>query len=202
MKNFMSMFSASLLSFTILAGMAGNSYANSNFVDEVEEFGFSDANKVSGDELAGLRGGLRIGSLDFDFVITSSTLVDGVLQHTATIRSSILERNSALGDDMPSIAKLTSDILPENEVLPDVIPEGSDLAENNSPADIVQDAAATAGVDVIINTSTFATTIQNSNDNAVIQQFNQLDVTVSNLSEMQKLNIAQQLDFQSINSIR
>lgn len=211
MNKFLSVFSTSVLSFTILAAMADNSYANSKFADEVEEFGFSDSNKVSGDELAVMRGGLRIGALNFDFAITSRTLVDGVLQHTSTITSDILEKNNALKISMPTAQKLAASIVPVT-----ITPSGNGTTDNSSPVNVTnnnetgtpdsqsltQSINLPAGVGVIMNSETLATTIQNSNDNAVIQQFNQMDITVSNLSEIQKLNIAQQLDFQSINSIR
>jgi hypothetical protein len=216
MNKFLSVFSASVLSFTILAGLAGNAYAKSQLTDEVEEFGFSDSNKVSGDELAGMRGGLRIGALNFDFAITSRTLVDGVLQHTSTITSSILEKNNALKDSMPTAQKLAASIVPvsitpntngsnDNSTPVNVTTDNETGPPDNSSGDgqsLTQTINLSTGIGVIMNNETLATTIQNSNDNAVIQQFNQMDITVSNLSEMQKLNIAQQLDFQSINSIR
>lgn len=195
MKNYLSLFSASALSFAIFAGITGNAYAGSGF-DEVAKFGFTAENKLDGDELSGLRGGMRIGSLDFDFAITSKTLVDGVLQNTSTFNSSTLEKTSLKDISQDAAKQLVTEIVPSNPVPVSVIPNGETPAGSNSPVTAAtNNVPLPAGVGVTINSGSLATTIQNSNDNAVIQQSNQMDLVVSNLSAMQKVNVAQQLDF-------
>lgn len=221
MKKNLSVFSASVLSLTILAGVAGNAYAKSEF-DEVAKFGFTAENKLDGDELSGLRGGMRIGSLDFDFAITSRTFVDGVLQHTSTFNSSNLEKVSLKDIANGAAKKLVTEVVPSTANIPPVsvavntggAPGNSpvnvstnDVASASNPSDNVpgvvsQSGNLSTGVGVTINTGSLATTIQNSNDNAVIQQQNQMDLVVSNLSVAQKVNIAQQMDFLAAQSAR
>lgn len=243
MKNFLSI---AILSFAAFVCLTGNSRAESKLVpDAGEEFGFSSENRLGDNELSGMRGGLRIGALNFDFAITSRTIVDGVLQHTATITSTIIANNQATAiitylkekdgaatnnnnannpipnipipdiddvvDDANSDNTIANTNVANNDVTNnDVANNGVDDVDNSVISnDVINnnntpDASIPipSGVGVIVNTETLTTTIQNSNDNAVIQQLNQLDITVSNLSELQKLNVAHQFDFQAVQSLK
>lgn len=220
MKKLLSAFSASVLSFTILAGAPVSSYAASAFAPyETEKFGFTEDTRLDGEELSGMRGGLRIGSLNFDFAITSKTMVDGVLQHTSTISSSVLEKTNALKNISPnSVKQFVTEVVPSStNPVPVTVTAGEETTDNSSPVNVAtnntptnppsnnasnntpsvvsQSGDMSTGVGVTINSNTLATTIQNSNDNAVIQQLNQMDLVVSNLNSIQKVNIAQQMDF-------
>lgn len=229
-----------------------DSHAKSKFVfDDAEEYGFSDENRLDGSELSGMRGGLRVGALNFDFAITSKTIVDGVLQHTSTLTSTIIANNQAsaiLAHNKASNSTvvvnnvinvnndpegdLVTNLIVNNDVsggdingddITDVEVAGVEIASiavpNNDNNDVdnndiaasgdippVSNSSQTSnistGVDVTVNNGTLVTTIQNSNDNAIIQQLNQVDLSVFNLGEFQKFNIAPQIDFQAVQVIR
>lgn len=221
-----------------------NSHAKSEFVfDDAEEYGFSDDNRLDGSELSGLRGGLRVGALNFDFAITSKTIVDGVLQHTSTLTSAIIANNQASailahnqannstvavnnvvnvitdGENDPVNNLVVNNDVSGGDIIGDVTggitgdgvanndsndATNSDIAINDVPTVNVssQTSNISTAVDVTVSNGSLISTIQNSNDNAIIQQINQLDLSVFNLNDFQKSNIAHQIDFQAIQVIR
>lgn len=139
--------------------------------DSPEQYGLDDHNRVAKQELESMRGGLRIGSLNFDFAITTRTLVDGVIQHTGVITS------EAFGQTMQDVTNvLNSSAVPTNV--------GNQV------------------VNTIANNVALITTIQNSADNALIQQFNQVDVNISNLAAVHSANVAAQLNAQAAQALR
>lgn len=138
---------------------------------EPEEFGLNNDNRVGADELADMRGGFSVGGLDFDFAITSTTMIDGIMQHTSTITSAGLTT-------VTEVQQLAAGLTAEN------------LAQANS------------AVTTVLDNDALITTIQNDVDNAIIQQINEIDITVSNLKAVQNLNARSQFNVQATQALR
>lgn len=273
--------------------------------DDAEKAGFSADSKITEEDLSGMRGGLQIGDIKFDFIITTQTFVNGSMQYSALVQSlgnnivtrvntstqnlqqdisnkvnnevanisssisnnvSTNENNnaadisntSAIDTPLPPIGSqvqeqvqdlIIEDLLipdvngavPNSEIVDDVIPASvpdnlvpEDIAiANHEPAvtidNMVPDNGTSpnnTGVDqlaaqvlpalqnivqigdgnsvtmeAISNTNTVLTVIQNTTDNAVIQQFNQLDLTVTNYNAAQNIDILQHMNFEAVQAL-
>lgn len=154
--------------------------------DDAEQMGFSADSKIGDDDLQGMRGGMQIGDILFDFTLIRQTIINGVVQQTTYIQSindQVLGQVLKLDQNNTQITS-TQDLVP---VLNTIVQSGA----NNS-----------VDSEMIANASALLTVIQNSTDNALIQQTNDMNVVVQNLSALQNSNSLQQMNFESINSLR
>lgn len=165
-------FSLIAIAFSVYLSVAGSARANQ--VDDIfnpaDEYGFTDENRVSSEDLSGMRGGFMIGGLEINFAITTRTLVDGILQHTTTLTT----------NNMSSGHEVNQALVNNGTLLP---------------------GTSNVTVESVISNQAVITTIQNTTDGAVIQQFNQMDVNVSNMAALQAANLAPQIDFQAVQAL-
>jgi hypothetical protein len=159
--------------------------------DDAEQFGFSSDSKVGDADLAGMRGGLQIGDLHFDFVITTQTLINGAIQQAAMLRS---QDQTIVGAVVQPNQNATDDNLEQQNIAENIVPVLNNIIQSGQGNSV--------NVDSITNTNALLTVIQNNTDEAVIQNFNQLDLTVYNFDAIQNANVMQQMNFENIKALR
>ena len=145
---------------------------------------------------------------------TPAAQARGMAGQDSFSRSEALSDNELAGlrGGFISVGGLTIDFALNTRVLVDGVTQSSFTINSSSLDDLLPEnlqRIVTVGqnntneaLDELMRDPSVLTVIQNSEDNRVIQTFNQLDVTVSNTESFIQAHTTQGMDFQQVNALK